>query len=100
MVKALARSFRWRKLLETGTNGTIEELAEAEKINSSYVSRLLRLTLLAPHIVHQILDGQHQPQMTLSKILKSFPLAWHQQVTALERDLSIPAAARRPNSWD
>jgi hypothetical protein len=39
MVKALARAFRWRKLLETGGYGTIEELAEAEKINPSYVSR-------------------------------------------------------------
>ena len=48
MVKALARAFRWRKLLETGVYGTIEELAAAEKINASYVSRVLRLTLLAP----------------------------------------------------
>jgi len=39
MAKALARAFRWRKLLETGTYGMIEELAAAEKINSSYVSR-------------------------------------------------------------
>jgi hypothetical protein len=38
MIKALARAFRWRKLLETGANGTIEELAAAERINSSYVS--------------------------------------------------------------
>ena len=39
------------RLLETGVHGTIEELAAAEKINSSYVSRLLRLTLLAPETV-------------------------------------------------
>ena len=48
---------RWRKLLETGVYGTIEELAAAEKINASYVSRVLRLTLLAPEIVEPILDG-------------------------------------------
>ena len=48
MVKALARAFRWRKLLETGAHATIEEIAAAEKINPSYVSRVLRLTLLAP----------------------------------------------------
>ena len=46
MVKALARAFRWRKLLETGAYGTIEELAAAEKINASYVSRILHMTLL------------------------------------------------------
>jgi hypothetical protein len=38
MIKALARAFRWRKQLETGVFGTIEELAAAEKINPSYVS--------------------------------------------------------------
>ena len=43
MVKALARAFRWRKLLETGVHGTIDELAKAETINPSYVSRILRL---------------------------------------------------------
>jgi len=57
LVKAMARAFRWRRQMETGRYGTINELAAAEKINSSYVSRLLRLTLLAPDIVEAILDG-------------------------------------------
>jgi hypothetical protein len=39
MVKALARAFRWRKLMETGVYGTAEEIAAAEKINASYVGR-------------------------------------------------------------
>ena len=46
LVKALARAFRWRKLLETGRYATIDELARAEKINPSYVSRVLRRTLV------------------------------------------------------
>ena len=45
LLKALARGFRWRKLLETGDFATIEEIAKAENINPSYVSRLLRMTL-------------------------------------------------------
>jgi hypothetical protein len=56
--KALARAFRWRKLLATGAYGTIEELAAAERINASYVSRILRPTLLAPDIV--ALNGKPQ----------------------------------------
>ena len=64
MVKALARALRWRELLETGAYDTIEELAAAEKINSSYVSRILRLTLLAPAIVEAILDGRQPVEMT------------------------------------
>ncbi|MGK7871228.1 hypothetical protein [Falsiroseomonas sp. E2-1-a20] len=54
--KALARAFRWRQMMETKRYGTINELAATEKINSSYVSRLLRLTLLAPDIVEAILE--------------------------------------------
>jgi hypothetical protein len=59
-VRALARAYRWRRMLETGQFGTIKGLAAAEKINSSYVSRVLRLTLLAPDIVEAILEGDSQ----------------------------------------
>ena len=58
LVMALARAFRWRRMLETGRYGTIGELAAAEKINSSCVSRLLQLTLPAPAIVEAVLDGR------------------------------------------
>jgi hypothetical protein len=61
LVKALARAFRWRRMMESGRFATIDELAAVEKINSSYVSRLLRLTLLAPNIVDAILDGDRPP---------------------------------------
>jgi hypothetical protein len=79
MVKALARAFRWRKLLETEVYGTIEELAAAEKINASYVSRVLRMTLLAPDIVEAILDGRHAPGLTLANTMKYFPVLWNEQ---------------------
>jgi hypothetical protein len=55
MVKALARAFRWRKMLDTGVHATIEDLARAKGVAPSYVSRVLRLTLLAPEIVECVL---------------------------------------------
>ena len=61
IVKALARAFQWRKLLEAGSYGTIKELAAAEKINPSYISRVLRMTLLAPDIVEAVLNGTMHP---------------------------------------
>ena len=79
LVKALARAFRWRKLLETGVHGTIDEIARAEGINDSYVSRILRLTLLAPDIVEAILDGRQPPALTLARLMKPFPAAWDEQ---------------------
>ena len=51
MSMALARGFRWRRMLETGAVVTIDELANGERINASYVSRILRLTLMAPDII-------------------------------------------------
>jgi hypothetical protein len=79
LVKALARAFRWRRTMEAGRYGTIDELAAAEKINSSYVSRLLRLTLLSPDIVEEILDGRQPEGMTLPSLMEPFPVEWERQ---------------------
>ena len=54
----MACTFRWLRMLETGRFATIRELAAAEKINVSYVSRILLLTLLPPGVVEAILDGR------------------------------------------
>jgi hypothetical protein len=79
MVKAIARAFRWREMLETGEYATVGEIAAHEQINESYVSRLLRLTLLAPDIVESIADGRQSPAMTLAKLMRRFPIAWDKQ---------------------
>jgi hypothetical protein len=77
LVKALARAWRWRRLLESGEYATLAELADAERISRSYVSRVLRLTLLAPDIVERILDGR--PTAGLADFLKPFPTEWDKQ---------------------
>lgn len=79
LVKAIARAFRWQKMLETGRYATIREIARAEKINSSYVSRVLRLTLLAPATVEAILDGRASTVPTLADAMKVFPVEWSVQ---------------------
>ena len=80
LLKALARGFRWRKLLEKGDFSTIEEIADAENINPSYISRVLRMTLLAPDIVEAILAGSHPAGLTRAKVMLPFPLEWQCQV--------------------
>lgn len=84
MVKALARAFRWRAKLEVGEYSTVKELAAAEKINHSYVARILRLTLLAPDIVESILDGRQPPCLTLPNLLKRFGPIWVKQRTGFD----------------
>ncbi|HYZ31074.1 MAG TPA: hypothetical protein VE684_02185 [Crenalkalicoccus sp.] len=84
-VKALARAFRWRRMLESGRYATVKDLAAAEKINESYVSRVLRLTLLAPDIVEAILGGQQANDLTLPCLLEPFPTGWVEQSASLSR---------------
>lgn len=79
LIKAVARAFRWRRMLETGRFATINELAAAEKINSSYVSRVLRLTLLAPDIVEAILNGRQAEAVTLPGLMTPSPTIWREQ---------------------
>src|SRR4051812_45322839 len=79
LVKALARGFRWRKMLETGMVATVTEIAARERINASYVSRVLRLTLLAPGIVEGVLDGRQGAALVLPNLMKSFPCEWDKQ---------------------
>ena len=79
MVKAIARAFRWRDMLESGEYATIREIAAAEKINETYVGRVLRLTLLAPDIVDAVLTGRQSPNMQLDIILQRFSVDWLSQ---------------------
>ena len=79
LVKALARAHRWQRLLECGECGSISELAAAEKIDRSYLCRVLRLTLLAPEIVETILDGRQPEEVSLPALLKGFPVEWERQ---------------------
>ena len=79
MVKALARAFRWKRMLEAGEFTTLNELAEHEKIAPSYMTRVLRLSLLAPDIIEAILDGRQGPDVTLKRMLDPFPAPWAEQ---------------------
>jgi hypothetical protein len=79
LVKAIARAYRWQRMLESGHYASMAELAAAEQINPSYLARILRLTLLAPNLVERILDGQ-APEVTLGWLLKTVPIDWERQV--------------------
>lgn len=78
-VRAFARAFRWRKLLETGAVATVHEIAAAESINSSYVSRVLRLTLLSPEIVETWVLCEEDNSVPLSWLVLPFSIVWEEQ---------------------
>ncbi|MBR9971185.1 hypothetical protein [Magnetospirillum sulfuroxidans] len=88
--RAVARAFRWRRQLESGRHTSINELAKADKIDRGYVSKVLRLTLLAPDIVEAILAGRQPKGLKLADLLEPFPVGWAEQRRAfLETDCRI-----------
>jgi len=79
LVKAVVRAHRWRQMIESGKYASSAELAKAEKVNDSYLSRILRLTLLSPAITEAILSGRQALGLELSDFLKSVPVEWAEQ---------------------
>ena len=78
LIKAVARAYRWRQILEDGDMGTIAELADREKIAPSYLTRVMRLTLLAPDIIEAILDG-NPPSVGMTELLDPMTPVWAEQ---------------------
>ena len=93
LVKALARAFRYQRMLDGGRYASISEMAAAEEIDRGYLGRLLHLTLLAPNIVETILSRRHQSGLTFADLDGAVPTVWKEHRSALEerRRLVIPS---------
>ncbi len=85
LVKALARAFRWRRILEAGRHGSIRELAAAEGVDRAYVGRVLNLTLLAPDLVEAIMDGREPQGVTLPWLMEPPSIEWAGQTNNCSR---------------
>jgi hypothetical protein len=82
-VKALARAFRYQRLLDEGRYASISEMAAAERLERGYLGSLLRLTLLAPDLVETVLEGRQPEGLGLPRLTGPFPLDWLEQRAAL-----------------
>ncbi len=79
LLTALARAFHWQELIDSGQYATITNLAEALGVDRGYVSRMLRLTLLAPDIVDALVRGEEPSGLSLEKLTKKVPPPWETQ---------------------
>jgi hypothetical protein len=80
LVKALARAWRWQRLIDDGVYSSVTEISEAEEINKRYISRILRLALLAPDIVDTILAGRTDQALILERLERPLPASWGSSV--------------------
>ncbi len=79
LVKALARAWRWQRMLDDGIYATVSEMGDAENISKSYVSPILRLALLAPDLVDAMLGGQTDQMLMLAKLERPLSANWEEQ---------------------
>jgi hypothetical protein len=79
LLRALARAHRWKRMLERGDYATIRDIEKAEGVTNSFVSRILKLTLLAPDIVEAILDGRQSKALQLEDVAYGLPAYWPDQ---------------------
>ena len=99
LVKALARAHRWRGLIENGTYATVRDMTKAEKVNETYVCRVLRLTLLSPDLVEAILDGQEPQGLKLPLLMQGVAVEWERQHSCDFGPASTGRTATKAPSW-
>jgi hypothetical protein len=66
-------------MLDEGVYASVGDIGNAENISKSYVSRILRLALLAPDIVEAILVGRTNQTLMLEKLERPLPTGWEAQ---------------------
>ena len=93
LVKALARAWRWQRMLDDGIHASVTEISEAEKINKSYISRILRLAVLAPEIVEAVLEGRADQALMLERLERPLPASWVEQRACI----GAPKNVREPS---
>jgi hypothetical protein len=79
LVKALARAWRWQRMLDDGVYASVSDIGDAENISKSYVSRILRLALLAPDIVESIVARKTDQALMLETLERPMPASWEEQ---------------------
>jgi hypothetical protein len=79
LLKALARAWRWQRMLDEGVYTSVSEIGDAENTSKSYVSRIVRLALLSPDIIEAILAGRTIQGMILEQLERPLPASWEEQ---------------------
>jgi hypothetical protein len=93
LIRALARAHRWNRMLEAGKCRSVAEIAAVEKIDRSFVSRLLNLTLLAPDIQEAILEGRQRKGMQLEELTRAVPGEWERQRLQVDHSMMSACAS-------
>lgn len=76
--QGLVCGYRWRAMPNSGEVGTISEIAQRERMDISFVSKMINLTLLAPDLVEAILDDTLPERLRLNTVAINPPMEWEE----------------------
>jgi hypothetical protein len=80
IIKAIAKAYKWKIMIETGQISSLGEIAQKEKLKPPYVSRVFSLNFLSPRIVEGFLNGNQSRKLNLrSFITGEIPDLWEEQ---------------------
>jgi hypothetical protein len=66
-------------MLDESVYTSVSEIGDVDNISKSYVSRILRLALLAPDIIEGILAGTEDQAVMLEQLERPLPMSWKEQ---------------------
>lgn len=81
LIAILKKSQDWLDRLTSGKNQGVADIAAAESVSTSYVTRVIYLSFLAPDIVDLIVRGDQPADLSLERLMRLVPLPgdWTQQ---------------------
>lgn len=79
LIRLFARGRLWYEQLTSGERSSLRDIAEAEKLDERYVSRVLYGALLAPDIIEKTLQGRQPVRFTVKSLKRLPPLDWDEQ---------------------
>ena len=85
LIRALGLAHYWQLLLDEGKMRTIADIAALEKIDVTQARRLLRLTLLGPVVVDNLLANPDVAVNLESVLRRVMPLDWQAQGAVFAR---------------
>jgi len=91
LLTAVARGFRWFRLIACGEASSAADIARHEKLDKHYVSRLIPLAFLAPSIVEAIAAGTQPPHLSTEMLTRgvNLPSEWADQNQLLIQSLDV-----------
>lgn len=81
LIRLLTRSHDWAMRLISGRAKTVAEIAVAEGVTSTYVTRLAHLGLMSPDLMQAIVRGEQPATLTAHSLVQqgSLPVDWNEQ---------------------